>query len=115
MKRYCLTCDLKDNKELIKKYKIHHEKNNVWPDVIESIKNPGILNMQIFLIHTRLFMIIDAEDCFSMKKKEQMDAENIKVQEWEDLMKTFQQIPDFSKNGEKWVLMDKIFDLDEYK
>ncbi len=60
-------------------------------------------------------MIVDAEDHFSLEKKAIMDTQNKKVQEWERLMDTFQQKPEFSKNGEKWILMNKIFDLSIYE
>jgi L-rhamnose mutarotase len=38
-----------------------------------------------------------------------MDANNPKVQEWEQLMWKFQSPFSFAKPGEKWLLMDKIF------
>jgi L-rhamnose mutarotase len=40
-----------------------------------------------------------------------MDADNPKVQEWEQLMWKFQQALPGAKPAEKWMLMDKIFKL----
>jgi len=40
-----------------------------------------------------------------------MDADNAKVQEWETLMWKFQQALPWAKQGEKWILMEKIFSL----
>jgi L-rhamnose mutarotase len=40
-----------------------------------------------------------------------MDAKNPKVQDWEALMWSFQQALPNSNPNEKWVLMDKIYDL----
>ena len=40
-----------------------------------------------------------------------MDIKNIKVQEWEKLMWTYQQKLPIAKKDEKWLLMDKIFQL----
>jgi L-rhamnose mutarotase len=40
-----------------------------------------------------------------------MDGANPKVQEWEELMWKYQQDIPHAKPGEKWVLMNKIFEL----
>ena len=56
-------------------------------------------------------MIMETDDSFSFERKAKMDAENSKVQEWEDLMWNYQQPVKNALKGEKWVLMDKIFDL----
>jgi len=40
-----------------------------------------------------------------------MDAANPKVQEWETLMWNYHQALPLAKPGEKWLLIDKIFDL----
>ncbi|WP_422004545.1 L-rhamnose mutarotase [Roseivirga pacifica] len=109
MKRFALTLDLKNDPQLIDQYKEHHRA--VWPEIIESIKASGIINMEIYHIDTRLFMIIEASDDFSFEKKAKMDADNPKVQEWEELMDTYQQRLPFAKADEKWVLMEKIFGL----
>ncbi|MCB0656589.1 MAG: L-rhamnose mutarotase, partial [Saprospiraceae bacterium] len=42
-----------------------------------------------------------------------MDAGNEKVQEWEELMWKFQKPLPGAKPGEKWMRMDKIFDLNK--
>ena len=109
MKKYALTLDLKNDPQLIERYKEHHR--DVWPEIVESIKTSGILNMEIYHVDTRLFMIIEASDDFSFEKKTQMDASIPKVQEWEELMDTYQQRLPFAKTGEKWVLMERIFSL----
>jgi L-rhamnose mutarotase len=110
MKRYCLTLDLKDNPVLIAEYKRHHKK--IWPEITESIKDAGIENMEIYVLGTRLFMIMEAGDNFSFQAKNKSDQENPKVREWEQLMWKFQQPLPQSRPGEKWVLMERIFKLD---
>ncbi len=109
MNRYCLALDLKDDAGLIAEYENHHQE--VWPPIIESIQNSGIVALQIYRFDTRLFMIMETDDSFSFERKAKMDAENSKVQEWEDLMWNYQQPVKNALKGEKWVLMDKIFDL----
>ena len=56
-------------------------------------------------------MIMTVDDSFSFEKKTAMDAANPKVQEWERLMWKYQQALPIAKEGEKWLLMDKIFQL----
>ena len=109
MKRYCLALDLKDNQELIAEYEKYHK--NVWPEIIKSIKDSGIEVLNIYRTGNRMFMIIEANDSFSFEQKGKMDASNPKVQEWEKLMWKFQQALPWAKMGEKWILMDKIFEL----
>ena len=109
MDRYCLTLDLKDNLELIGEYERFHE--NVWPEIKESIRASGITEMQIYRFSNRLCMIMEVTDNFSFEKKAAEDADNPKVQEWENLLWKFQQAVPGSKPGEKWVLMKKIFEL----
>jgi len=67
MKRYCLTCDLKDNPELIEKYKWHHRPENQWPEINESIKAAGVVSMEIYLFGNRMFMIMDVNETFSFQ------------------------------------------------
>ena len=109
MKRYYLALDLKDDPALISEYEKYHEK--IWPEIEKSIKDSGIESMEIYRTGNRLFMVIVANYNFSFEKKSAADASNAKVQEWEKLMWKFQQPMPWAKPGEKWILMDKIFDL----
>jgi L-rhamnose mutarotase len=108
MKRYCLALDLKDDEDLIKEYEEYHKK--VWPEILQSIKESGIEQMEIYRTGNRLFMIMKTDEGFNFEDKAKADAENAKVQEWETLMWKYQQALPGSKPGEKWVLMEKIFD-----
>src|ERR1700744_325658 len=109
MNRYCLTLDLKDDPQLIAKYEAYHRE--VWPEIKKSITDSGITDMEIYRFGNRLFMIMETGGTFSFECKAAMDAANPKVQEWEELMWKFQQPLKNAKPGEKWVLMDQIFDL----
>ena len=109
MKRYCLALDLRNDKKLIAEYENYHKA--VWPEIVKSIRDSGIVSMEIFRIETRLFMIMETSDDFSFEKKNSLDQENEKVQEWEALMWNYQQALPSANKGEKWMLMDKIFDL----
>jgi L-rhamnose mutarotase len=111
MNRYCLALDLVNDPALIAEYEYWHKAENGWPEIKKSIVDAGITNMEIYRTGNRLFMIMDTDDTFSFDKKGEMDASNSKVQEWEQLMWKFQQPLPWAKEGEKWILMDKIFQL----
>ncbi|HMI00832.1 MAG TPA: L-rhamnose mutarotase [Pedobacter sp.] len=111
MKRYCLTLDLKDDPALISEYEEYHKE--IWPEIRASITTSGIVDMEIYRFSNRLYMIMEVNDEFSFEKKGAMDAGNGRVQEWETLMWKYQQAVPGAKAGEKWVLMDKIFELNK--
>ena len=107
--RYCLALDLKDDPALIAEYERYHRQ--VWPEIIDSIRSSDIEVLDIYRTGNRMFMIIEGGPDFSFEKKAKADAANAKVQEWETLMWKFQQALPWAKPGEKWILMDKIFEL----
>jgi L-rhamnose mutarotase len=109
MKRYYLALDLKDDAALIAEYEAYHQ--NVSPEIKDSITSAGITNMEIYRTGNRLFMIMETTDEFSFSKKAAMDEANEKVQQWEVMLWKFQQPLPWAKQGEKWILMDKIFQL----
>ena len=111
-KRYCLTLNLKNEPELIRQYEEHHKK--VWPEIIDSIRSSGIEQMEIYRLGTRLFMIMEVNEAFSFERKNEMDKNDNKVQELEELMWRYQQPLEEAVKGEKWMLLNKIFDLNEY-
>jgi L-rhamnose mutarotase len=110
-RRYCLTLDLKDDPKLIAEYKRYHER--IWPEITKSIRDSGIEDLEIYLLGTRMFMIMEVNDKFSFAAKASADRANPKVEEWEKLMWKFQQPLPQAKPGEKWLLMEKIFELEK--
>jgi L-rhamnose mutarotase len=111
-KEYCLTLDLVNDAQLIAEYEEHHKA--VWPEILSSIKESGITDMQIYRFENRLFMIIEANEDFSFEKKQLQDESNSKVQEWEELMWKYQQPLPTASKGEKWMLMKNIFKLRDF-
>ena len=109
MKKYCLALDLKDDAQLISEYEAYHKA--VWPEILKSITDSGITNMEIYRVANRLFMIMETTNAFSFEAKATADASNEKEQEWEQLMWKYQQALPTAKEGEKWMLMEKIFSL----
>ena len=105
--RHCLTLDLKDDPTLIAEYKRHHER--VWPEVLASLRDSGIVHAEIYLRGTRMVMVLEVESRFSFEAKATADRANPTVQAWEELMWQFQApLPD-APPGEKWQRMERIF------
>ena len=67
MKRFCYTLDLKDNHKLKNEYIKHHE--NVWPEIIKSMKESGIIKAEIYNVKDRLFLLIVVENLNYMHHK----------------------------------------------
>lgn len=111
MPRLCFALDLNDDPELIAQYEEWHRPGKVWPEIVESIRQSGIREMEIFRIADRLIMVIDAGEGFSLAAKAAADASNPRVQEWERLMWKFQKPLSQAKAGEKWLPAARIFRL----
>lgn len=109
MKRFCFALDLKDDPQLIKKYIEYHE--SVWPKILDSITDAGIIDMEIYNVGNRLFMIMETKDDFDPEAKAEADQKNPKVQEWEAVMNNYQKRLPFAEEGQKWMQMDRIFSL----
>lgn len=109
--RFCFALDLINDAELIREYENYHKK--VWPEIEEAIMESGVEKLEIYRINNRLFMILEAHDDFSLEMKNQLDQKNPVVQEWENLMWKYQKSLPGSKPGEKWVLMNKIFEIEK--
>ncbi|MCC5908712.1 MAG: L-rhamnose mutarotase [Balneolaceae bacterium] len=111
LKRYCLALDLVDDPELIREYEEYHKK--VWPEIEKSIRDAGVVHMDIYRIENRLFMIMETDESFCFQNKAKLDEENQVVQRWEELMSRYQQSLPGSAPGEKWRLMKMIYTLSD--
>ena len=110
-KRYCQTLDLKDDSALIVEYVERHSEAKVWPEIMEGIRSVGILEMEIYLTGTRLFMMVETTADFDWDKAFSYLAALPRQAEWEDYMSIFQLSKPGASSAEKWQLMDRIFRL----
>lgn len=101
MKRYCLTLDLKDDPVLIAEYRRHQLPERAWPEVAAQACEQGILREEIYLLGTRLVMLLETTDGFSWERKCGADRDNPKIQAWETMMWEYQQPLTQSKSNEK--------------
>lgn len=111
VKRFCQTLDLKDNPELIAEYRKRHSEGEAWSEIVEGIREVGILEMEIYIVGTRLFMIVETPLDFDWSKAMARLAMLPRQQEWEDYMSEFQVAPPGASSDEKWVLMERMFHL----
>ena len=110
MRRYCLTLDLRRDEALIAEYIELHKA--VRPEIQKSIRDAGVLDMQLFELDGRVFMIMDVVDDFSFERKAAMDSSNPDVQVWERQVAKFQDVDPNGDQSGKWKVMQKIFQLD---
>lgn len=111
VKRFCQTLDLKDNPELIAEYRRRHSEGEAWSEIIEGIKEVGILEMEIYLVDTRLFMIVETALDFDWNSAMARLSTLPRQQEWEDYMSEFQLASQGASSDEKWRMMERIFYL----
>ena len=110
--RWVYTLDLKNDSALIEEYKRIHTPEGIWPEIPEIIKESGITDLEIFLLDTRMFMIIEAPADWDQEAGwKWMDEQEIN-KKWQEHTWEFQKALPFAEPGEKWIEMEKVFDLD---
>ncbi len=109
MQRFCLALDLIDDPSLIAEYEQFHAPGSAWPEVTQHDIDAGVLNIEIFRTGNRMFIILETDDAFTFEKKTKMDEQNSKIADWEALMWKFQKPLPWAKEGQKWILMNRIF------
>ena len=110
-KRYCQTLDLKDDPELIAEYRKRHTENEAWPEVLQGIRSIGILEMEIYILGNRLFMIVETPLDFDWDEAFARLAALPRQEEWETYMSIFQVARPGATSAEKWRMMERIFHL----
>ena len=113
VKRFCQTLDLKDNPDLIAEYRRRHSEGEAWTEIMDGIKEVGILEMEIYLVDTRLFMIVETPLDFDWDSAMARLATLPRQQEWEDYMSEFQVATQGASSDDKWRMMERIFHLYE--
>ena len=110
-KRFCKTLELKDDPRLIEEYKRIHAKGNTWPEIARGMKEVGILDMEIYITGTRLFMIMDTVSDFDHDEAMTKLAKMPRQQDWETFVSKFQKTTPDASAGSKWTLIERIFKL----
>ena len=108
---YCRTLELRNNPELIKEYRRRHEKGNVWQEIIDGISQVGILEMEIYILGTRLFMIVETPADLDLDAAMDKLATLPRQAEWEAYMSELQGTSADATSDEKWQMMERMFYL----
>lgn len=112
-KRYCQTLSLKNNPILIEEYRKIHSEEKAWPEIRAGIRAVGILEMEIYILGSQLFMIIETPLDFDCKIAMDKLSNLPRQAEWEKYVSKFQDCPCLSSSAEKWKLMERMFYLYE--
>lgn len=113
VKRYCQTLSLRDNPELIEAYRKAHSKEESWPEIRAGIREVGILEMEIYILGSKLFMIVETPLNFDWDKAMAKLATLPRQAEWEEYVAKFQQCAEGATSDEKWQMMERMFYLHE--
>lgn len=113
VKRYCQTLDLKNDPELIAAYRRLHSKEGAWPEILKGIREVGILEMEIYILGTRLFMIVETPVDFDWSTAMERLAHLPRQEEWEATVACFQECDPNQTSAGKWKLMERMFHLYE--
>ncbi|NLR93331.1 L-rhamnose mutarotase [Flammeovirga agarivorans] len=112
-KRYCKTLSLSDNPTLIEEYKKVHAKGYAWKEITEGMKEVGILDMEIYIHSTQLFMIMDTVADFDHEEQMKVLATKPRQSEWEKFVSRFQEADENTDADGKWELMERIYELEQ--
>ena len=108
MQRFALTLHLRPDPTLADEYVARHRE--VWPAVLDSLRDSGILRSEIFRNGYQLIMVLDTTDDFTFDRKAAMDQANPVVMRWEKEMAKFQAVDDADTDASKrWVLLENVF------
>ncbi len=111
VKRYCQTLSLKNNPQLIAEYRKIHSRENAWPEIRKGIRSVGILEMEIYISGSLLFMIVDTPLDFDWDSAMERLSHLPRQAEWEDCVARFQECAPGSTSSQKWKLMERMFYL----
>lgn len=113
MQEFALTINLVDDAQKIEEYKEYHRR--VWPEVIQDLASVGILELKIWLLGRRMFMLMQAENSFRPDRDfARLEASSPRYNEWQRTMDEFQERVPEAQPGEHWAAMSKVFDLGDY-
>ena len=104
-----LAIDLRNDPSVVETYRRYHRE--VWPEVVASLQHAGIRRMDIYILGTRLVMILETDGrdyraCFASHA-----ASHPRVADWEALMRSMQQSPVDGPQGNWWTRMEPLFRL----
>lgn len=110
-KRYCKALKLEDDPQLIEEYKKAHAPGAVWPEITQGMRDVGIIDMEIYIMETQLFMIMDTVADFDHDAAMKELAVKPRQSEWEAYVSRFQKTSAEASADEKWQIMERIYKM----
>ena len=111
VKRYCRTLDLRNDAELIRRYREAHSEEKMWREIIDGIREVGILEMEMYIYENHVFMIVETALDFDWDSAMERLATLPRQQEWEDYVAALQGCGKGLASTDKWHLMERMFRL----
>ena len=112
-KRFCQTLDLRNDPELISEYRRLHSREGIWQETLDAIRSAGVLEMEIYILGSKLVMIVDTPVDFEWEKAMARLATLPRQAEWEAFVSKFQGCSAEARSDEKWQPMERMFWLYE--
>ncbi len=110
-KRYCKTLTLKKDDQLIREYIKLHAPGAGWPEITDGMKEVGIVDMEIYIKGTQLFMIMETVPDFDHDKAMDELSRKPRQNEWEALVSRYQNSSPEETAADKWQIMERIYKL----
>lgn len=110
-KRYVQTLSISDDPQLIELYRKCHAEENVWQEILDGIREVGILEMEIYIHGNILTMIVETPLDFEWDTAMARMATLPRQSEWEAYVARFQGCDPYAPSDQKWQLMERMFHL----
>ena len=110
-KRYVQFLEISDDPELVTQYRKWHSEEYNWKEIRDGIREVGILEMEIYILGSKLVMIVDAPADFQWEEAMARLATLPRQAEWEAFVSKFQDCPANARSDEKWQPMERMFRL----
>lgn len=111
VKRYCQMLDLKDDPQLIASYERLHSQPVVWKEILDGIRQVGILEMEIYRLDNHLFLIVETPLDFDWDQAFARLATLPRQAEWEAEVGKYQQCAPGATSDQKWQMLHRLFYL----
>lgn len=111
IKRYVQFLEISDDPALVEQYRKWHSEEYNWQEVRDGIRAVGIMEMEIYILGSKLVMIVDTPAEFQWKEAMNKLATLPRQAEWEAFVSQFQGCSADARSDEKWQPMERMFRL----
>ena len=111
--RHVLLLDIHPDDANVSAYRDWHRAGGPPEAITRSIRQSGIVSLEIWHMFDRLAMVMETAPGFSFEAKAAADAADPDVQAWEALMDQFQRRLPSAPTDTKWGRAQRIYSLDD--